>query len=131
MGFSIGCVVYRFFYDFIKGFGVERMSEEKKNPEDPKGKPQDPVSGIFDAGTDIMNKLEIFGIEKKDVGKAILKSVVSGKIDLGILGERGERKSKFEKLANGIQTIIWTVVGAIVLLMSYWAVLTYFLGKGV
>ena len=107
------------------------MSEEKKNTEDPKGKQQDPVSGIFDAGTDIMNKLEIFGIEKKDVGKAILKSVVSGKIDLGILGERGERKSKFEKLANGIQTIIWTVVGAIVLLMSYWAVLTYFLGKGI
>ena len=36
MGFSIGCVVYRFFYDFIKGFGVERMSEEKKNPEEGK-----------------------------------------------------------------------------------------------
>jgi len=103
------------------------MSEEKQKPEDAKGKPQDPVSGIFDAGTDIMNKLEIFGIEKKDVGKAILKSVVTGKLDLGILGERGERRSKFEKLAKGIQTIIWTVVGAIVLLMSYWAVLTYFL----
>lgn len=108
------------------------MSEEKKKPENPNpGKAQDPVTGIFDAGIDIMKKLEIFGIDRKDVGKAILKSVVSGKIDLGILGERGERKSKFEKLANGMQTVIWTVVGAIVLLMSYWAVLTYFLGKGV
>ena len=29
MGFSIGCVVCRFFYDFIKGFGVERMIKDK------------------------------------------------------------------------------------------------------
>ena len=105
------------------------MSEETKIPEDPKkGKPQDPISGIFDAGTDIMNKLEIFGIGKKDVGKAILKSVVTGKLNLGILGEQAEKRSKFEKLAKGIQTIIWTVVGAIVLLMTYWAVLSYILG---
>ena len=104
------------------------MSEEKKKPEDPKGKPQDPISGIFDAGTDIMKKLEIFGIDKKDVGKAILKSVISGKLNLGVLGEQAEKRSKFEKLAKGIQTIIWTVVGAVVLLMSYWAILSYFLG---
>lgn len=108
-----------------------KMSEEKKEGESQGAKPQDPISGIFDAGEDIIKKLEIFGIDKKDVGKAILKSVVTGKLNLGILGEQGERRSKFEKLAKGIQTIIWTVVGAVVLLMTYWALLTWFLGKGV
>lgn len=108
------------------------MSEEKKKePEKTHRDPKDPVSGIFDAGSDIIKKLEIFGIDKKDVGKAILKSVVTGKLNLGILGEHAEKRSKFEKLAKGIQTLILTVTGAILLLMTYYALLTYLLGKGV
>lgn len=108
------------------------MGEEKKDGKrggtQPQPKQQNPVTGVFDLGKDIMSKLEIFGIDRKDVGKAILKSAVSGKLDLGILGRAAERQSKFEKFAKGIQTIIWTVVGAAVLLMTYWAILTHFLG---
>ena len=78
------------------------------NPGAPGGIENNPLNALGDAGIELLNLGEKFGIEKKDVGKMLLKSVLSGKSPLDFLtSEKTERKTKFEKVAKAIKDIAW------------------------
>lgn len=66
------------------------------------------VKGLGEMGTDLLNIGEKFGINKQDVGKMLLKSLLSGKSPLDFLGtDKSEKKTKFEKVAKAIKEVAW------------------------
>lgn len=64
-----------------------------------------PLKGLGDAGIELLNLGEKFGIEKKDIGKMLLRSALTGKLSL--FEEKKERTTKFEKVAKAIKDIAW------------------------
>jgi len=106
---------------------TEELGKEKKegSQKDIIQSPRSDFLGTINSG---MKVLEALGIQKRDVGKFVIKQFVGGK--LGFFGEETTaRKSKFENLANGIKTLVWTIVGGVVVLMVCQALLTYFVGS--
>lgn len=75
--------------------------------------PGNPVNSLFDVGEDLLNVAEHFGIEKKDVGKALLKTAMTGKFDL-FAGQSTKGKNKFERACSAIKDIAWIPLAYIV-----------------
>ena len=71
----------------------------------------DPLGGIFGAGKSAMDVAEMFGVDRKTVGSMILKSVLSGKLELpGVKNETVKRK-KLEVMVDQIIKMSWTAFG--------------------
>ena len=71
----------------------------------------DPLGGIFGAGKSAMDVAEMFGVDRKTVGSMILKSVLSGKLELpGVKSETVKRK-KLEVIVDQLIKMIWTIFG--------------------
>ena len=71
----------------------------------------DPLGGIFGVGKSAMDVAEMFGVDRKTVGSMILKSVLSGKLELpGVKNETVKRK-KLEVMVDQIIKMSWTAFG--------------------
>ena len=73
----------------------------------PKNLPKDPILGFKGAGQDILNIAEFFGIEKKEVGKMLLKSIATGKLGIDLFKETTPKKKGFERAVAAIKDIAW------------------------
>lgn len=85
-------------------------------------------------GFDITKILDIAGVDKTVIRKVIFGSITKGELDLSALGigsNKEERKSKFERQVAGIKTIVWTVTGCSLMILTYIAIIKHFLGGGV
>ena len=71
-----------------------------------------PVNTLFDVADDVLNVAEHFGLEKKDVGKALLKTAMTGKFDLFKDSSKG--KNKYERAITAIKDIAWIPLAYIV-----------------
>ena len=83
---------------------------EKKGIQNTQTK-QNPPDGVVSMGKEVMNIAETFGIEKKEIGKLILKSAISGKLDVGSLFSpetKTVKQKKFEVLTDNIIKLSWT-----------------------
>ena len=71
----------------------------------------DPLGGIFGAGKNAMEIAEMFGIDRKTIGTMLLKSVLSGKLELpGVKNEVNKRK-RIEVIVDQIIKLVLTCFG--------------------
>ncbi len=75
--------------------------------------PDSPAGSLFDVANDVLDVAEHFGIEKKEVGKALLKTAMTGKFDL-FAGQSTKGKNKFERAVSAIKEIAWIPLAYIV-----------------
>jgi len=65
-----------------------------------------PLDGLMAMSNDIFKVLDAFGVKKEDVGKALLKSFLTGKLNLIGLGANVDRPTKFEKALRAIRDLL-------------------------
>jgi len=65
-----------------------------------------PLDGLVAMSNDIFKVLDVFGVKKEDVGKALLKSFLTGKLNLMGLGANVDRPTKFEKALKAIRDLL-------------------------
>ena len=101
----------------------EKIFEEANRPDFIKQKslalrkkgrsPDNPVNSLFGVADDVLDVAEHFGIDKKEVGKALLKTAMTGKFDL-FAGQSTKGKNKFERAVSAIKEIAWIPLAYIV-----------------
>ena len=72
-----------------------------------------PLGGLMNIGNDAMEVAKIFGIEKKEIGRMLLKGALTGKLDLPGMGS-GSKTAQRKKLEVAVDQIIklaWTMFG--------------------
>ena len=103
--------------DYYPDEAKERLGLDNPTPADARDvrasaiAKNDPLGGIFGAGKSAMDVAEMFGVDRKTVGSMILKSVLSGKLELpGVKSETNKRK-KVEVIVDQIIKMSWTAFG--------------------
>ena len=77
------------------------------------------AGGLMNIGADVMKVAEVFGIEKKEIGRMLLKSALTGKLEFpGMKTETAKRK-KLEVVVDQVIKIAWTMFGIFMLFQVF------------
>lgn len=71
----------------------------------------DPLRGFFGAGKSAMDIAEMFGIDRKTIGTMLLKSILSGKLELPGMKNEVTKRKKLEVMVDQIIKLILTCFG--------------------
>lgn len=69
------------------------------------------AQGIIKMGKGLLDIGEAFGIEKRDVGKALVKSIFSGKIEFPGMTHTTAQRKKLEVAVDQVIKLAWTFFG--------------------
>lgn len=84
-----------------------------------------PLSGVTGLGKNLLELGDAFGIQKRDVGVAVLKGITSGKFELpGMKSETSKRK-KLEVAVDQIIKLIWTCFGIFMIFQVFTFIVSY------
>jgi hypothetical protein len=89
--------------------GKEGVTVSQSNTVKPKGV-MSPVDALVGMGNDLFKVLEVFGISKQEVGRTLLKSFLSGKLNLAGLGMQQEKVTKFERAIRAAKEFVIPIV---------------------
>ena len=69
------------------------------------------AQGIMKMGKGLLDIGEAFGIEKRDVGKALVKSIFSGKLEFPGMTHTATQRKKLEVAVDQVIKLAWTFFG--------------------
>ena len=70
-----------------------------------------PLGGLMNIGNDAMEVAKVFGIGKKEIGRWLLKSALTGKLDFPNLEGKTVQRKKLEVAVDQIIKLAWTMFG--------------------
>ena len=78
--------------------------------------------GLLGIGNEVMGVAEVFGIDKKEIGRTLLKSAITGKLEFpGMKTETGKRK-KLEVAVDQAIKLAWTFFGIFMIFQVFMVV---------
>lgn len=70
-----------------------------------------PISGIMGMGSELMKVAEVFGVDKKEIGRMLVKSALTGKFELPRMKTESTKRKKLEVAVDQAIKLAWTFFG--------------------